>query len=118
MWIANAPHVQGTITVDDGARKVLLDGGKSLLPAGIVSVQGEFRKGDAVSVSDCRGIVFARGISGWSSRQVAMARGRKSADVALLLGDDIANEVIHRDDLTILPHAPLSESPEKGDATP
>ncbi len=118
MWIANAPHVQGTITVDDGARKVLLDGGKSLLPAGIVDVQGEFRKGDAVSVSDRDGTVFARGISGWSSEQVALARGRKSAEVALMLGDEIRPEVIHRDDLTILPREPRSENRRKGDAIP
>jgi glutamate 5-kinase len=118
MWIANAPHVQGTITVDDGARKVLLDGGKSLLPAGIVSVSGTFRKGDAVSVSDRRGDVFARGISGWSSEQVGAARGRKSAEAALLLGKDVPPEVIHRDDLTILPGEGDPDHRKKGDATP
>ncbi len=118
MWIANAPHVQGTITVDDGARKVLLHGGKSLLPAGVVSVSGEFRKGDAVSVCDRRNVVFARGISGLSSEQVARVLGRKSGELAGLLGEGFPPEVIHRDDLTILPLEPLPDNPRKGDPTP
>jgi glutamate 5-kinase len=118
MWIANAPHVQGTITVDDGARKVLLDGGKSLLPAGIVAVAGEFRKGDAVAVCDRRNQVFARGISSWSNEQVERARGRRSAEVARLLGEGVPPEVIHRDDMTILPVAPQAESRKKGDDAP
>jgi glutamate 5-kinase len=103
MWIANAPHVQGRVTVDDGAKKVLLDGGKSLLPAGIVSVSGEFRAGDAVEICDRRNHPFARGISSWSSSQVDAARGCRSAEAARRLGPDVPPEVVHRDDLTILP---------------
>ncbi|HEY5996422.1 MAG TPA: glutamate 5-kinase [Candidatus Deferrimicrobiaceae bacterium] len=115
MWIANAPHVQGTITVDDGARKVLLDGGKSLLAAGIVGVAGDFRKGDAVAICDRRNLVFARGISGWSAGQVELARGRRSGEVAKLLGEDVPLEVVHRDNLTILPGARQSDNRKKGD---
>jgi glutamate 5-kinase len=115
MWIANAPHVQGTITVDDGARKVLLDGGKSLLPAGIVAVAGDFRKGDAVAICDRRNQVFARGISGWSNEQVEIARGRRSAEVAKLIGEGVPLEVVHRDNLTILPGVRQSDSRKKGD---
>lgn len=116
MWIANAPHVQGTVTVDDGARTMLLEGGKSLLPAGILSVQGEFRKGDAISVCDRKGNVFARGIAGWSSTQVAKGRGRRSAEIRPLLGDEVPNEVIHRDDLTILPQD-RPDARRKGEGT-
>ncbi|HEX9205517.1 MAG TPA: glutamate 5-kinase, partial [Candidatus Deferrimicrobiaceae bacterium] len=58
MWIAYARHSHGTIVVDDGARKVLLEGGKSLLPAGVLGAQGDFRPGDAVSIADRRGRVF------------------------------------------------------------
>jgi glutamate 5-kinase len=104
MWIAHAPHAQGTITVDDGARTVLLEGGKSLLPAGILSVRGDFRKGDAVDVCDREGNVFARGISSWSGAQVAKGLGLKSGQLRGLFRDDVPPEVIHRDDLTILPH--------------
>jgi glutamate 5-kinase len=110
MWIANARQPLGTITVDDGARKVLLDGGKSLLPAGIVSVQGKFRKGDAVSVCDRKGRVFARGISRWSNEQVERGKGKKSTELSALPGiGGVPSEVIHRDDLTILPRAGAAE---------
>ncbi|HEY3489560.1 MAG TPA: glutamate 5-kinase [Candidatus Deferrimicrobiaceae bacterium] len=115
MWIANAPHVAGIITVDDGARAVLLNGGKSLLPAGVIAVSGEFGKGDAVSVCDRRGVVFARGIAGWSSAQVAKGQGYKSAEIGKLLGAGVPPEVIHRDDLTILPAARQADARKKGD---
>jgi glutamate 5-kinase len=102
MWIAHALQPHGTIAVDDGARKVLLEGGKSLLPAGILGVSGTFRRGDAVSVGDRRGRVFARGIASWSSDEVKMGMGRKSAEVRAILGADTPAEVVHRDNLTIL----------------
>jgi glutamate 5-kinase len=102
LWIAHAMQSHGTITVDDGAKKVLLEGGKSLLPAGVVGVSGAFRKGDAVSICDRRGRVFARGITAWDSEQVERGKGRKSAEVRAILGEDIPAEMVHRDNLTIL----------------
>jgi glutamate 5-kinase len=102
LWIAHARHPQGTISVDDGARKVLLEGGKSLLPAGILGVEGTFRRGDAVAICDRRGRVFAKGISRWSSDQVAKGMGRKTADLRWRHGETVPPEVVHRDDLTIL----------------
>jgi len=102
MWIAFARHPHGTIVVDDGARKVLLERGKSLLPAGIVGVTGKFRPGDAVSIGDRKGRVFARGISAWSHEQVERGKGKKSAEVRAILGENVPPEVVHRDDLTIL----------------
>jgi glutamate 5-kinase len=116
MWIAYARHSHGTIVVDDGARKVLLEGGKSLLPAGVVGAQGDFRPGDAVSIADRRGRVFARGIARWGSDQVARGKGKRSAEVRALLGPDLPSEVVHRDDLTILPAA-KSADPRKGAGT-
>ncbi len=105
MWIAYARHPHGTIVVDDGAVRVLREGGKSLLPAGVVSVQGRFRRGDAVRISDQRGQEFARGISAWTSKQVERCKGKKSQEVRSLLGEGIPAEVVHRDDLMILtPH--------------
>ncbi len=102
LWIAHARHPQGTITVDDGAKKVLLEGGKSLLPAGIVGCTGNFRSGDAVSIGDRKGRIFARGIASWSGEQVEKGKGRKSAEVRGILGEGIPSEVVHRDNLTIL----------------
>jgi len=115
MWIAYARHAQGTLLVDDGARKVLQDGGKSLLPAGIVGAQGRFLPGEVVSIADARGRVFARGITRWSSAQVETGKGLRSAEVRNLLGAGTPAEVVHRDDLTILPsHRP--PDPRKGPA--
>ncbi|NNG45594.1 MAG: glutamate 5-kinase [Deltaproteobacteria bacterium] len=105
MWIAYARQPHGTIVVDDGAVRVLREGGKSLLPAGVVSVQGRFRRGDAVSISDLKGQEFARGITAWSSKQVERGRGKKSHEVRSLLGEGTPAEVVHRDDLMIItPH--------------
>jgi len=113
MWIAYALHAHGTILVDDGARKVLLEGGKSLLPAGVLGAHGEFRPGDAVAIADRRGRVFARGIVRWGSRQVERGKGKRSGEVRTLLGPDTPAEVVHRDDLTILPAAG-TPGPRKG----
>jgi len=110
MWIAYAMNAQGTILVDGGARKVLMEGGKSLLPAGVTGAQGRFRPGDAVSIADRRGRVFARGIARWSSEQVDRGKGKRSAEVRSLLGPETPAEVVHRDDLTILPQAGTPES--------
>jgi glutamate 5-kinase len=113
MWIAYARRSQGTVLVDDGARKVLLEGGKSLLPAGVIGAQGRFRPGDMVSIADRRGRVFARGIARWDSEQVDRGKGKRSAEVRTLLGSEIPAEVVHRDDLSILPH-PGSPEARKG----
>jgi glutamate 5-kinase len=110
MWIAYAMNAHGTILVDDGARKVLMEGGKSLLPAGVTGARGRFRPGDAVSIADRRGRVFARGIARWGSEQVDRGKGKRSAEVRTLLGPETPAEVVHRDDLTILPHSGTSET--------
>ena len=110
MWIAYAMNAQGTILVDGGARKVLMEGGKSLLPAGVTGARGRFRPGDAVSIADRRGRVFARGIARWSSEQVDRGKGKRSAEVRALLGPGTPAEVVHRDDLTILPQSGTHES--------
>ena len=110
MWIAYAMNAHGTILVDGGARKVLMEGGKSLLPAGVTGARGRFRPGDAVSIADRRGRVFARGIARWSSDQLERGKGKRSAEVRSLLGPETPAEVVHRDDLTILPQSGTSES--------
>ena len=110
MWIAYAMNAHGTILVDGGARKVLMEGGKSLLPAGVTGARGRFRPGDAVSIADRRGRVFARGIARWSSEQVDRGKGKRSAEVRTLLGAETPAEVVHRDDLTILPQSGTPES--------
>ncbi len=95
LWIAFARPPTGSITVDDGARKALVEDKRSLLPVGVTGVSGSFAAGDAVDVSDRSGIVFARGLVRFSAPELDAARGRQTADFD-------GREVIHRDQLVVL----------------
>jgi glutamate 5-kinase len=99
LWIAFAVGSSGTIVVDDGARAALTERGVSLLPAGVVEAFGAFDADDAVEVAGPDGKVFAKGLSRHPARRVTELAGRRTAD----LPDDVTHEVIHRDDLVILP---------------
>ncbi len=101
-WIAFAIAPQGVLEVDAGARQALVVGGKSLLPSGVVKVEGEFAAGDAVGLRDAEGREFARGIVNYDAREVALLRGAKTSDIERLLGYRVLDEVIHRDNLVIL----------------
>jgi glutamate 5-kinase len=101
-WIAFAIPPQGMLEVDAGARRALVQGGKSLLPSGVVKVEGEFAAGDAVGIRDAEGREFARGLVSCDAREVALLRGAKTADIERLLGYRVLAEVIHRDNLVIL----------------
>jgi glutamate 5-kinase len=101
-WIAFALPAQGTIDVDAGARRALVERGKSLLPAGVVKVVGQFVAGDAVGIRDEAGREFARGIASWDARELELVRGARTADVERLLGYRVTDEVVHRDNLVIL----------------
>ena len=101
-WIAYALKPAGTLVVDAGARRALVDGKKSLLPSGIKRADGRFGAGDAVRVIDEAGNDFARGLVAFDADEVEKIAGRRSADVAALLGYAAADEVIHRDDLVLL----------------
>jgi glutamate 5-kinase len=101
-WIAFALPVQGTVAVDAGARRALVERGKSLLPSGVLGVTGQFAAGDAVGVRDAEGREFARGIVSCAARELELLRGAKTADIERLLGYRVTDEVIHRDNLVIL----------------
>jgi glutamate 5-kinase len=101
-WIAFALPVQGAIAVDPGARRALVERGKSLLPSGVLAVSGQFAAGDAVGVRDADGREFARGIVSCDARELELLRGAKTADIERLLGYRVTDEVIHRDNLVIL----------------
>ena len=98
LWIAFAIGASGSIAVDAGARQALVERGRSLLPAGIVSVHGEFGPDDAVELVGPDGAVFAKGLVRHGSDDVAEWAGRRSED----LPEDVAAEVVHRDDLVVL----------------
>jgi glutamate 5-kinase len=100
-WIAGTLQPTGKLIVDDGAKGALIKG-KSLLPAGVKSVEGTFSRGDTVSVVLPDGIEFARGLSAYNSTDAKRIAGLKSADIQKLLGNDDRDVIIHRDDLVMV----------------
>ncbi len=101
-WIAYTVCSSGRVVVDNGAREALTQKGKSLLPGGVVKVDGNFKIGDCVSCSDIEGNVFARGLAKYSSSDLDRIKGLKTSQIASVLGHKDYDEVIHRDDLVIL----------------
>jgi glutamate 5-kinase len=99
-WIAGAVNPTGTLTVDDGAAGALRRG-KSLLPAGVVAVDGVFDRGDAVIVRTRTGVEAGRGLSAYSSADIRRIAGYKSSEIAGILGYRGRDEIIHRDDLVV-----------------
>jgi glutamate 5-kinase len=99
-WIAGSVKPQGALKVDAGAKKALAKGG-SLLPAGVVAVEGDFQKGDAVVVVDREQHPVGVGLSAYSAEDARRIIGRKSGDFESLLGYRGPDEIIHRDDLVI-----------------
>ena len=99
-WIAASLNPVGTIVVDAGAAKALV-AGKSLLPAGMVRVEGTFDRGDPVIVRDESGAEIARGLSAYSSDDADQIRGLKSSETEAVLGYRGREEMIHRDDLVL-----------------
>ncbi len=98
LWIAFALGSSGTVVIDDGARRALVEGGRSLLAAGVVSVAGRFEPDDAVEVHDAAGVLVAKGLVRCPSSRAAEWVGRRSDE----LPDDLARELIHRDDMVVL----------------
>ncbi len=98
LWIAFAVGAAGTIVVDAGARRALVEGGRSLLPAGVVSAQGTFGVDDAVEIAGPDGVVFAKGLVRQDAAAVAQWAGRRSDE----LPEEASREVVHRDDMVVL----------------
>tara|TARA_R110000824_G_scaffold118960_9_gene271719 strand:+ start:23110 stop:24261 length:1152 start_codon:yes stop_codon:yes gene_type:complete len=99
-WISGGLKTLGTLTIDDGAARALTQG-KSLLPAGVTSVEGRFDRGDAVSVRDTQGREIARGLITYSSDDAQRLKGHNSSEIEALLGFSGRAEMIHRDDLVV-----------------
>jgi len=100
-WIAGSLAPAGSVSIDDGAVAALA-GGKSLLPGGIVSVEGRFDRGACIRILDRDGVEIARGITAYSAAEARMIRGRGSIHIAEKLGYAGPDELIHRDDLVML----------------
>ncbi len=93
-WVGYTARPKGTLVVDAGARRALVEQGKSLLPVGVTAVTGEFGKGDVVSICDESGVEVARGLSNYSSAEANRIRGQK--------GTFLYEELVHRDNLVVV----------------
>ena len=103
LWIALGDSAKGVIEVDQGAKRALVKQGSSLLPVGIVSVEGEFAPGDIVDIKDTDGYLFARGRAGASYAEMSLARGRSQDE---LKGNELLEHLnskpaVHRDELVV-----------------
>jgi glutamate 5-kinase len=99
-WIKGSLKTAGALLVDDGAVRAL-SAGKSLLPAGVTAIEGEFKRGDVVDVKDRAGRVLARGLVAYAADDARRIAGRKSAEIEHLLGFRGRDEMVHRDDLVV-----------------
>ena len=101
-WIAHTLKPSGKITIDSGAEKAILSRGKSLLPAGVIKVEGKFEFGNAVRILGENGKEIARGLVNYNFRDLDSIMGMRTSAVKKIFKDNFYNEVIHRDDLTLL----------------
>ncbi|QEV18086.1 glutamate 5-kinase [Streptomyces alboniger] len=102
LWLQHASEPRGALTLDDGAVRAVVEGRKSLLPAGIASVEGDFAAGDPVELRDVRGRPVARGLVNFDAKELPQLLGRSTRDLARELGPAYEREVVHRDDLVPL----------------
>ena len=99
-WIAGQLQPAGVITVDDGAERAL-GTGKSLLPAGVRSISGEFSRGDTVAIAGSTGVEIARGLSSYDASEARQIIGKKSSEIEAILGYAGQAAMVHRDDLVM-----------------
>jgi glutamate 5-kinase len=100
-WIAFSKKPRGKLLVDNGGYDAVLSHGKSLLPSGIVGVEGKFERGDAVRLCDSDGQEFARGVTNYSLTEVLQIMGKQCAEIGQVLGYTYRDEVVGRDDLVL-----------------
>jgi glutamate 5-kinase len=100
-WIADHLQMRGSVTVDDGAVAKLRDEGKSLLPIGMVSVEGDFSRGDVIAIRDSLGVEMARGLANYASAEARLICRKPSNEFEKLLGYAAEPEMVHRDNLVL-----------------
>jgi glutamate 5-kinase len=101
-WIGFTLRPKGKLKLDKGAKEAIVKGGKSLLPSGIIEIEGSFGRGDSVSCFDPHGKEFARGLVNYDSLELKKIMRRQSRQIEEILGYKYTDEVIHRDNLVVL----------------
>jgi glutamate 5-kinase len=102
LWLAHATTPRGRLVLDDGAVRAVVDRRTSLLPAGVVRVDGDFAAGDPVELIDEKGHAIARGLVNYDAEELPALLGRSTRDLSATLGAGYSREVVHRDDLVLL----------------
>lgn len=102
-WIAFTLEPRGKISVDEGAKRAILQKGKSLLPSGVLGAEGKFGPGDPVVLTDLSGRDFAKGLVNYASAEVNKIKGLKTSELEGRLGYKCSDEIVHRDDLVCFP---------------
>ncbi|MEV5489753.1 glutamate 5-kinase [Streptomyces bobili] len=102
LWLQHASTPQGSLTLDEGAVRAVVERRTSLLPAGIAAVEGDFNAGDPVELRDGSGHAVARGLVNFDAKEIPQLLGRSTRELARELGAEYEREVVHRDDLVIL----------------
>lgn len=101
-WIAYGVKSKGAVYLDDGAVKALTAQGKSLLPSGIIRIEGHFDVGDYVNCINKEGRKIAKGLTNYSSEDLEQIRGRKTSEIEKILGYKYSDEIIHRNNLVLV----------------
>ena len=100
-WIAYSLRPSGRLLIDAGAQRALLEKGTSLLPSGITAIEGRFERGSCVRICGPEGNEIARGLTDYSSSEIALLAGHKTSEIEALLGYRYGDEVVHRDNLVL-----------------
>jgi glutamate 5-kinase len=101
-WLGYTARTKGRLVVDAGARQAVQHHGRSLLAIGVTAIAGSFSKGDVVALCDAEGVEFARGLTNYSAADVLRIRGLRTEQIAEVLGVVPYEEVVHRDNLTVI----------------
>jgi glutamate 5-kinase len=101
-WLADHLQLRGKLTLDAGAVKVIQQDGKSLLPIGVVAVDGDFERGEVVACCDANGVEIARGLVNYSALEALRIMRKSSNEIESILGYVGESELIHRDNLILL----------------
>ncbi len=100
-WIGFSARPRGRILVDDGAARAIGRDGRSMLAIGIQVIEGDFQKGDAISICDPQGVELARGLTNYHSDEILLIKGLRSTRIAEVLGQCPYEEVVHRNNMTV-----------------